>query len=140
MRPIYNLSSNAPTRFKRPQIARRNTKRKPQSLTTTMGFFATAGLVTACMLGALGWGPDFDFSGRRLEASNAAKRAATESQAGLILFTSPNVDSCRQQVFDNSTGRQHDDGVVDCKFALYRVKQSQIVSRLNAIGDGFRQK
>jgi hypothetical protein len=109
-------------------------------LLATSGLFATTALVTTWLAGLPAWFPGFDFVYRGLGPSNVQPGMVSESQAGLILFTSPNQDTCRQQLFDNATGRQRDDGIVDCKGAIYKVKQNQIAARMNAIGDGFRQK
>lgn len=137
MRPIYSMAPRSVRQFKRRRKASRSGGRTFVLLATS-GLFATAILVTTWLTGAPAWFPGFDVVYRG--SSHVQPGTVSESQAGLILFTSPNQDTCRQQFFDNTSGRQRDDGIVDCKSAIYKVKQNQIAARLNALGDGFRQK
>jgi hypothetical protein len=65
-------------------------------------------------------------------------QALAEVHSGVILLSTPNQDACRQRVFNNTTGRQQDDGVVDCKTAMSKVRQDDRVARMNAIGGAFR--
>jgi hypothetical protein len=139
MRPIYNVAPRSVRQFKRRRKASWSGVRT-FALLATSGLFATAVLVTTWLTGGAAWFPGFDLVYRGLGPSHVQPGTVSESQAGLILFTSPNQDTCRQQFFDNTSGRQRDDGIVDCKSAIYKVKQNQIAARLNALGDGFRQK
>jgi hypothetical protein len=58
----------------------------------------------------------------------------------VIYFSSPNQDTCREQLFDNKSGRQRDNGVVDCRDALALGKHNQAADRMNAITDSFRPR
>jgi hypothetical protein len=105
-----------------------------------VGLLVTAGVIMACVQGSVGWAGGLDLILHWREGSGSSEQLDAESQAGTILFTSPNVDTCRQQSFDNSTGTQRDNGVVDCKTAIYRVKANQMAVRMNAVSGGFRSK
>jgi hypothetical protein len=136
MRRSYKATFDPASKFRpRPRIAR--TRRRISSVVVT----ATSLLVVVgCAAATFGWVPGFDLFLQGFRSPSYREQMKREVQAGSILFTSPNVDTCREQLFDNSTGRQRDNGIVDCKSAIYRVKQNEMAARMNAITDGFRQK
>jgi hypothetical protein len=136
MRRTYKATFDPASKFRgRPKIAR-SRRRISGAVVTMMSLL----MVAACVAASFGWVPGFDLFLQGFRAPSHPEQLIREAQGGSILFTSPNVDTCREQLFDNSTGRQRDNGVVDCKSAIYKVKQNEMAARMNAIGDGFRQK
>ncbi len=133
MRPIYRSPAKVPARLNRPLRSKR--RRGSRAMLGAMAFFGSGGFAAVCLAGSTGYLPDLGFL---LDHSRNLPNHISAT-TGMILFTSPNVDTCREQLFDNTTGRQRDNGVVDCKNAIYEVKQSQVTMRMNAIGDTFRK-
>jgi hypothetical protein len=126
-------------RFKRPQRARR-TARQTSFATLAAGFSAAAALVAICSLGLLGWFPIFGIGSQTSQPAGGPADLNAEARSGFIFFTSLNQDTCREHTFNNTSGAQHDNGIVDCRIAIFNAKKSQSADRLNAIGDGFRSK
>lgn len=98
-----------------------------------LGLFVLAGLGAAWEAHNFGWPDD-------LMSSPLNAQAMAEARSGLMFLSTPNHDTCRELSFDNSTGAQRDDGVVDCKIAVLKVRQNDAVARLNAIGSAFRSR
>jgi hypothetical protein len=66
--------------------------------------------------------------------------AATAARTGAIFFTSMNIDTCHEYLFDNVSGERRDNGVVNCAVAITDVDHSPSMLRLNAITGSFRSK
>jgi hypothetical protein len=140
MRPTYNAPVNSAGRSLRQGKARPKRGAKSHVIPAIAGLLVTTGVIMACVQGTVGWAAGLDLIVHWPGGSRSSEPLVAESQAGTILFTSPNVDTCRQQSFDNSTGTQRDNGVVDCKTAIFRVKANQMAERMNAVSGGFRPK
>jgi hypothetical protein len=140
MRSIYNAPADSANRFMRQRKAKPKRGAMSRVVPAIAGLLVTTAVITACVQGTVGWAAGLDLILHWPESSSSSEQLMAETQAGTILFTSPNVDTCRQQSFDNSTGTQRDNGVVDCKTAIYQVKANQMAVRMNAVSGGFRSK
>jgi hypothetical protein len=99
---------------------------------------ATA-LVAAYLVGAPGW---LSESGVLFRAVGHPDPLQIEVavRTGVIFFSSPNKDTCREHLFDNRSGRQRDAGIVDCRDAIAQGQHNQAADRVNAITDAFRAR
>ncbi len=101
---------------------------------------AAALLVTAPLIGVLGWIPDFNLDFRAREAGAAPSEANRVARSGFILFSSLDDDTCREYEFDNMNGSQRNNGVVDCETATREIMRNQAAARLKAFSGGFSSK
>ena len=131
MAPQTN-SRPAAAQFRFPRKLRRRRRGSSLPIVTTC-LFMLAGPAVAFMLWTHGW-----LDGLLGTPPLDVPQALAEVHSGVILLSMPNQDACRQRVFNNTTGQQQDDGVVDCKAAMSKVKQDDRLARMNAIGGGFR--
>jgi hypothetical protein len=99
-----------------------------------------AAVAAAYLTGTPGWLVDHEALSRSFGGSSSSLQASPAARTGLIFFTSPNRDTCREYLFDNSSGRQRDNGVVDCRDAIAQGQHNQAADRMNAITDAFRAR
>ncbi len=123
---------------RRPKAGRRDGRNSRGALAAAC--LTAAGLLIAYLAGAPNWLIDHEPSSRASGPSASSSQANTAARNGLIFFTSPNQDTCREHAFDNVSGIQRDKGVVDCKSALAHAKRSPVEDRMHALIDAFRSK
>lgn len=126
-------------RSQRLRAARRTPRRKSRASSFVVLSAATL-LLTAPLIGALGWIPDFNLDFRARETAAARLEANRIARIGFILFSSLDGGTCREYEFDNMNGSQRSFGVVDCETATREIMRNQAAARLKAFSGGFSSK
>ena len=111
----HSMGSITISPLQRHRQSRSKRERISHALVATI-FIVMVGLASALLAGLIGRDRDVDLPYHISGSSSRPSRADHESHTGIILFTSPNRDTCKEFLFDNTTGRRRA-GVVDCKSA-----------------------